>query len=39
MAVEYDGLRFEHLGHASIRIETTDGTVVYIDPWSDVIDS
>lgn len=39
MAVEYDGLRFEHLGHASIRIETNDGTIVYIDPWSDVIDS
>lgn len=39
MAAEYDGLRFEHLGHASVRIETPDGTVVYIDPWSDVIDS
>lgn len=38
MAVDYDGLRFEHLGHASVRIETPDGTIVYIDPWGDVLD-
>ncbi|MDX1747464.1 MAG: MBL fold metallo-hydrolase, partial [Halobacteriales archaeon] len=25
-------------GHASVRIETGDGTVIYIDPWSDVLD-
>lgn len=39
MAVTYDGLRFERLGHASIRIETDDGTVIYIDPWSEVLDT
>jgi len=38
MAVPYDGLSFERLGHASVRIETDDGTVVYIDPWSQVVD-
>ncbi len=38
MSVEYDTLRFERLGHASVRIETDDGTVVYVDPWSDVLD-
>lgn len=38
MSVEYNGLTFERLGHASVRIETEDGTVVYIDPWSDVLD-
>ncbi len=36
--VEYDGLSFERLGHASVRIETQDGTVIYIDPWSEVYD-
>jgi len=35
--VEYDALTFERLGHASVRIETDDGLVVYIDPWSDVL--
>ncbi|MHC3438879.1 MBL fold metallo-hydrolase [Natrialbaceae archaeon A-gly3] len=38
MSVEHDTLTFERLGHASIRIETDDGTVVYVDPWSDVVD-
>lgn len=38
MSVEYNGLRFERLGHASVRIETDEGTVAYIDPWSEVID-
>jgi len=37
MSVEYGGLTFERLGHASIRIETADGLVVYIDPWSEVL--
>lgn len=37
--MEYNGLSFERLGHASIRIETDDGTVIYIDPWSDVLDT
>jgi len=38
MSVKYDGLTFERLGHASVRIETENGTVIYIDPWSDVLD-
>jgi L-ascorbate metabolism protein UlaG (beta-lactamase superfamily) len=37
MSVQHGGLTFERLGHASVRIETDDGTVVYIDPWSDVL--
>lgn len=37
MSVTYDGLDFDRLGHASVRIETSDGTVIYIDPWSDVL--
>lgn len=38
MNVEYNGLSFERLGHASIRIETNNSKVIYIDPWSDVLD-
>jgi L-ascorbate metabolism protein UlaG (beta-lactamase superfamily) len=38
MSVKYDGLSFDRLGHASVRIETDHGTVVYIDPWSEVLD-
>ncbi|WP_430504502.1 MBL fold metallo-hydrolase [Haloparvum sp. PAK95] len=38
MSVSYDDLRFERLGHASVRVETSDGTVVYVDPWSDVVE-
>jgi L-ascorbate metabolism protein UlaG (beta-lactamase superfamily) len=38
MTVEYNGLSFERLGHASVRIETASGTVVYIDPWTEVLD-
>ncbi|APW99641.1 hypothetical protein CHINAEXTREME_18515 [Halobiforma lacisalsi AJ5] len=38
MSVDYDSLAFERLGHASVRIETDDGTVVYVDPWSDVLE-
>lgn len=38
MTVESDDLTFDHLGHASVRIESADGTVIYIDPWADVID-
>lgn len=39
MAVDYYELAFERLGHASVRIETIDGTVLYIDPWSQVLDT
>lgn len=38
MSVTYNGLSFDRIGHASVRIETDDGTVVYIDPWDEVID-
>ena len=37
MFVEYEGLSFERLGHASVRIDTGE-VVVYIDPWSEVLD-
>jgi L-ascorbate metabolism protein UlaG (beta-lactamase superfamily) len=38
MSVAYDGLSFDLLGHASVRIETADGVVIYVDPWSEVFD-
>lgn len=38
MAVEHDHLTIDRLGHASVRLETGDGTVVYVDPWSDVLE-
>ena len=38
MSIEYATLTFERLGHASVRIETEDETVIYVDPWSDVLD-
>lgn len=39
MSVEYDGMDFDRLGHASVRIKTRDGTVIYIDPWNDVLEA
>lgn len=38
MTVEHQGLTFERLGHASVRIETSDGTVLSIDPWDEILD-
>jgi L-ascorbate metabolism protein UlaG (beta-lactamase superfamily) len=38
MSVEYERLTFDRPGHATVRIETERGVVVYIDPWSDVLD-
>jgi L-ascorbate metabolism protein UlaG (beta-lactamase superfamily) len=38
MPVEHGGHTFERPGHASVRIETGAGTVVYVDPWSEVIE-
>ena len=38
MSIEYGSLQFELLGHASVRIETDEGTVIYIDPWSNVLE-
>ncbi|WP_254523307.1 MBL fold metallo-hydrolase [Natrinema caseinilyticum] len=37
MSVDYEGITFERLGHASVRIATEDGTVVYVDPWGEVL--
>lgn len=39
MTAEHNSLTFDRLGHASVRIETDDSTVIYIDPWSEVLDS
>lgn len=38
MTVQHGSLSFERLGHASVRIETDDGRVVYVDPWSEVLE-
>lgn len=38
MSVQHGDLTFERLGHASVRIETGDGLIVYVDPWSDVLE-
>lgn len=38
MSIEYEQLRIDALGHASVRIETKDGTIVYVDPWSEVLE-
>jgi L-ascorbate metabolism protein UlaG (beta-lactamase superfamily) len=38
MPVEHGGLSFERPGHATVRIETGAGTVIYVDPWSEVVD-
>ncbi len=37
MSVEYDDVAFERLGHASFRIESADGRICYVDPWSEVL--
>jgi len=37
MSVQYEGLTFERLGHASVRIDTGE-LVIYVDPWSDMLD-
>ena len=37
MTAEFENMRFERLGHASVRIDTGD-KIIYIDPWEKVID-
>jgi L-ascorbate metabolism protein UlaG (beta-lactamase superfamily) len=37
MTVDYNGHTFERLGHASVRITTSDDQIIYIDPWSEVL--
>ena len=39
MSAEFQGLSFDRIGHASVRIETREGTVIYIDPWTEVLDA
>lgn len=39
MSITYEGITFERIGHASKRLETDDGTVIYIDPWEEVLES
>ncbi|ELZ16559.1 hypothetical protein C477_16045 [Haloterrigena salina JCM 13891] len=38
MATTYEGITFERLGHASKRLETADGTVIYVDPWGEQLE-
>jgi L-ascorbate metabolism protein UlaG (beta-lactamase superfamily) len=38
MTVQHGALSFDRIGHASIRIETDEGPVVYIDPWGEVLE-
>lgn len=37
MSIAYDGIEFERIGHASVRIQTEGGQTVYIDPWSQAL--
>jgi len=38
MKVDYKDLNFERLGHSSVKISGNSTPVIYIDPWSDVIE-
>lgn len=38
MGVTYGDLTFERPGHATVRIESGDGTTLYIDPWTQALD-
>lgn len=38
MVVSYEGLAFQRPGHATVRIETAADQVIYVDPWSEVIE-
>lgn len=37
MPATFQGVTFDRLGHASVRIETPTGVVIYIDPWAEVL--
>lgn len=39
MIHNFDTVEVDWLGHASVKLKDTDGFTVYIDPWSDVMDS
>ncbi len=38
MPVDHEEFTFERPGHATVRIETPAGQVLYVDPWSEVVD-
>ncbi|QSW98659.1 MBL fold metallo-hydrolase [Haloterrigena alkaliphila] len=38
MSATYEGITFERLGHASKRIETPEGLVIYVDPWGEQLE-
>ncbi|WP_440769130.1 MBL fold metallo-hydrolase [Natronorubrum sp. DTA28] len=38
MSTTYEGITFERIGHASKRLETDDGRIIYIDPWGEVLE-
>lgn len=38
MIHNFDTVETEWLGHASVKLKDSDGFIVYIDPWSDVMD-
>ncbi len=38
MAVTFDTLEFDRIGHTTVRIESETGTVCYIDPWSESLE-
>ncbi|WP_226481831.1 MBL fold metallo-hydrolase [Natrinema amylolyticum] len=38
MSTTYEGITFERPGHASKRLETPDGTVIYVDPWGEQLE-
>ena len=38
MAVTYEDVEIEVLGHASVRIAAGDDTVIYVDPWSEQLE-
>lgn len=38
MKVDYKDLNFERLGHSSVKISGNSTPVIYIDPWSNVIE-
>ncbi len=39
MQVTCDTAQFERIGHTTVRIETEEGTVYYIDPWSESLEA
>ncbi|RQG90120.1 hypothetical protein EA462_09005 [Natrarchaeobius halalkaliphilus] len=38
MSVQFEKLTFDRLGHATVRVETDDETVIYVDPWGEVLE-